>query len=161
MASNSGFIPYRYDSPPAAPNNRPSPSRYDSIQNVPFNSQPSPYALDAPPAYSPSSPAPPTSTASSTGLRHPVIIPQRRPGSKERGFVTAYAPCLSEYDIDEAAFLGFVESCNRAVKGSPVLSAVQVVAFGVGMTPDLTVMAVTTAVQIGAGMANSMFAKHQ
>ena len=36
-------------------------------------------------------------------LRFPVILPQRRPYAKKRGFVHAYAPMLMDCGIDEAS----------------------------------------------------------
>jgi hypothetical protein len=48
----------------------------------------------------------------------PVIIPQRRPENKERGFIRAYAPALLECGIDEATFLNFIDSLNQATKVS-------------------------------------------
>jgi hypothetical protein len=48
----------------------------------------------------------------------PVIIPQRRPKDKERGFIRAYAPALLECGIDEATFLNFIDSLNQAAKVS-------------------------------------------
>ena len=52
-------------------------------------------------------------------LPRPVIIPQRRPENKERGFIRAYAPALLECGIDEATFLNFIDSLNEATKVSP------------------------------------------
>jgi hypothetical protein len=48
----------------------------------------------------------------------PVIIPQRRPEEKERGFIRAYAPALLDCGIDEATFLHFLDSLNQATKVS-------------------------------------------
>jgi hypothetical protein len=48
----------------------------------------------------------------------PVIIPQRRPKDKERGFIRAYAPALLECGIDEATFMNFIDSLNQAAKVS-------------------------------------------
>jgi hypothetical protein len=48
----------------------------------------------------------------------PVIIPQRRPENKERGFIRAYAPALLECGIDEETFLKFIDSLNQATKVS-------------------------------------------
>lgn len=45
-----------------------------------------------------------------------VIIPQRRPGKKDRGFCRAYAPILSQSGIDEATFIQFIESFDVANK---------------------------------------------
>ena len=44
----------------------------------------------------------------------PVVIPQRRPGSKTRGFIRAYAPMLSDYDIDQETFLTLLKSFQKA-----------------------------------------------
>jgi hypothetical protein len=107
-----------------------------------------------PPVYAPLPPAP-------RQLPYPVVIPQRRPGSKERGFVEAYAPCLAQYGIDEPTFHEFIKSCNKAVEGVPALAAVQVVSFGVSMAPELIIMGVATAVGVGASMANKQAIKYK
>lgn len=53
----------------------------------------------------------------STGqLPCPVILPQRRPQNKSRGFVRAYAPVLADCGIDQAAFLQFLKSMHQASK---------------------------------------------
>ena len=57
---------------------------------------------------------PPTFTTAPPRLPCPVVIPQRRPGSKTRGFMRAYAPVLADYDISEAAFLNFLKSFHKA-----------------------------------------------
>ncbi|KAL4972051.1 hypothetical protein BDW66DRAFT_155090 [Aspergillus desertorum] len=49
-------------------------------------------------------PPPPPGTASGW-LRLPVIIPQRRPGVRVRGFVRAYAPDLEPCGIDQDTFM--------------------------------------------------------
>ena len=47
-------------------------------------------------------------------LSCPVVIPQRRPGSKGRGFLRAYAPVLADHDLDEQTFLTFLKSFHKA-----------------------------------------------
>ena len=49
-------------------------------------------------------------------LIYPVILPQKRPGSKERGFVRAYAPVLADCGIDQPTFLDFLDSFSAATK---------------------------------------------
>ena len=45
----------------------------------------------------------------------PVILPQRRPKDKARGFVRAYAPVLGEYaGIDQKTFLDFLEDFHKS-----------------------------------------------
>ena len=54
-------------------------------------------------------------------LNCPVVIPQRRPGSKGRGFMRAYAPVLSDYDISEEFFLAFLKTFHKASMVSDAL----------------------------------------
>ena len=44
----------------------------------------------------------------------PVIIPQRRPRTKSRGFVRAYAPVLADCGIDQDTFLDFLKTLHKA-----------------------------------------------
>ncbi|KAE8153103.1 hypothetical protein BDV25DRAFT_137174 [Aspergillus avenaceus] len=86
-------------------------------------------------------------------LPYPIVIPQRRPGSKERGWVKAYAPILEQYDIQQDMFLDFLESLNKAMQGSKFLMALQVAALGAGFVPNTIAMGVTVAVQVAATIA--------
>ena len=57
-------------------------------------------------------------------LPYPVILPQRRPQSKSRGFVRAYAPILGECKgIDQATFLNFLDEFYKSsqVCGDPLV----------------------------------------
>ncbi|KAK1071126.1 hypothetical protein LTR74_003507 [Friedmanniomyces endolithicus] len=59
-------------------------------------------------------------------IRHalplPVIIPQRRPRNKTRGFVRAYAPVLADSGIDQATFLSFLDNFYKSSQASPVFT---------------------------------------
>jgi hypothetical protein len=44
----------------------------------------------------------------------PVVLPQRRPKDRTRGFIRAYAPDLMNCGIDQAMFLDFLETFNLA-----------------------------------------------
>jgi hypothetical protein len=44
----------------------------------------------------------------------PVIIPQRRPRKKDRGFVRAYAPVLGDCGVGQEVFLQLLESWDKA-----------------------------------------------
>ncbi|EWG54343.1 hypothetical protein FVEG_12583 [Fusarium verticillioides 7600] len=85
-------------------------------------------------------------------LRSPVVIPQRRPGNKERGFVEAYAPDLQAFGIDQETFLALIRSINKAAQASKWLYAIQVAAIGTGFIPNHIALGVSTAVQIVAGI---------
>jgi hypothetical protein len=49
----------------------------------------------------------------------PVIIPQRRPRKRERGFVRAYAPVLADSGVSEDVFLEFLEGFDRVNEVCP------------------------------------------
>lgn len=94
-------------------------------------------------------------------LSLPVVIPQQRPGSPERGFMAAYAPMLESAGIDQRTFMSFLDEFNTAVQGNKFLAGVQVVSFGVGFTPEIITTCVATAVQMGANVANKGYVKHK
>ncbi|KAJ4301400.1 hypothetical protein N0V90_003492 [Kalmusia sp. IMI 367209] len=95
-------------------------------------------------------------------LPHPVIIPQRRPGSKARGWTRAYALDLEPLGIDQDTFLRFLETWDKVAQGSPWFKAVQLSAGIVGMAiPGPIVMGVTTAVSIAAGAASELEGRYK
>jgi hypothetical protein len=49
-------------------------------------------------------------------LPYPVIIPQRRPESNDRGFLYAYAPIMNDSGIDEDTFVDFLFHLNEVCK---------------------------------------------
>ena len=57
---------------------------------------------------------PPAFDAVLSRMSYPVIIPQRRPGSKIRGRIRAYASVLADYNIDSRTFLDFLKSFYKA-----------------------------------------------
>lgn len=83
----------------------------------------------------------------------PVIIPQRRPRDKKRGFIRAYAPVLADCGIDQATFLDFLKSFHQSSKASPWLNVINIAAFGAGMAPSAIAMGVSIAVQFAVGTA--------
>ncbi|KAJ5305639.1 uncharacterized protein N7443_005299 [Penicillium atrosanguineum] len=83
----------------------------------------------------------------------PVVVPQRRPGNKERGFMKAYAPILFQYDITQEHFHDFIKALNKAVQASKWIAAVQIAAFGASFVPNQISMGTTAAVQIVSAVA--------
>ena len=85
-------------------------------------------------------------------LRCPVIIPQRRPGASNRGFIRAYAPDLAEFGIPQEAFLSFLKIQQEASKASPFLNVVYVGAGIVGCVPHgaATITSVVVSIAVGA-----------
>ena len=79
----------------------------------------------------------------------PVIIPQRRPRDKTRGFVRAYAPVLGECSgIDQQTFLDFLQAFYKSSLASPVFTVVNIAAGIVGLVPNPIAMGVSIATQV-------------
>lgn len=55
----------------------------------------------------------------------PVIIPQRRPRNKDRGFVRAYAPVLDNCGVSQEVFLKFLKDWLAASQVSSALSGIK------------------------------------
>ncbi|KAI7477969.1 hypothetical protein KC357_g4449 [Hortaea werneckii] len=89
-------------------------------------------------------------------LPFPVILPQRRPRKKARGFVRAYAPVLDDCGIEQDTFLKFLDNFQKSSQASPVFKVIQVSAGIAGFAPSVIAMAVTTAVQIAAGVGEEI-----
>lgn len=84
-------------------------------------------------------------------LPYPIIIPQRRPGTKARGWARAYPPDLEAIGVDEVTFLQFLQNFENAQQASPWLKTVYVAGSIVGFIPGHITMAVSISVQIAAG----------
>lgn len=87
------------------------------------------------------------SAPSTATLPCPVILPQRRPGNRQRGFVRAHAPVLEDVGISQTMFLDFLEMANRASTASPWLNAINFAAFAGMAFPMGIGMAVAVAIQ--------------
>ena len=59
---------------------------------------------------------PPSYSPVAGKLEMPVILPQRRPKNKERGFVRAYAPMLQTCGMDQREFLDFLDGFWKAIQ---------------------------------------------
>ncbi|KAJ5151129.1 uncharacterized protein N7482_010381 [Penicillium canariense] len=86
----------------------------------------------------------------------PVIIPQRRPKNKDRGFVRAYAPVLADCGISQEVFLRFLENWDKASKASPWIDVVFIAAGIVGFVPEVAAQVISTVVQVAAGTAREL-----
>lgn len=78
----------------------------------------------------------PTSTKPVGKLPLPVIIPQRRPRNKSRGFVRAYSPVLEDVGIDQQTFLRFLKNFHKSSQANPYFNAVMVAATVAGFVPE-------------------------
>ena len=91
------------------------------------------------------------SARSVRSLPFPIILPQRRPGSKARGFIRAYPPSIGEYKgIDQSTFLGFLKEFHQQSQASHVFEVIIVGAEGAKWAPSSIAMVVGTSVQMAA-----------
>ncbi|KIV83625.1 hypothetical protein PV11_05635 [Exophiala sideris] len=72
-------------------------------------------------------------------LEMPVILPQRRPKNKERGFVRAYAPMLQTCGIQQAEFLDFLDGFGKAIQLHPLFHAFNLACAGAVIATDIAV----------------------
>jgi hypothetical protein len=86
----------------------------------------------------------------------PVIIPQRRPRNKARGFVRAYAPVLEDVGIDQDTFLRFQKAFHSSSQPSKTWDVIMISAAIAGFAPGAIALAVTTVVQVAAGTAKEI-----
>ncbi|PLB49764.1 hypothetical protein P170DRAFT_409355 [Aspergillus steynii IBT 23096] len=121
---------------------------------------------DSPPGYTPTQDVDqlahvfleshPTSYAVPQGhpvLPYPVILPQRRPRDRKRGFIRAYAPVLDDFGIDQATFIDFLDTSNKACQASGWIGAINLASIGTMFMPSAIGMAVSVAIQIGTDVA--------
>ncbi|KAF5122555.1 hypothetical protein E5D57_013039 [Metarhizium anisopliae] len=78
----------------------------------------------------------------------PVIIPQRRPGERARGFIHAYAPVLENVGIDQPTFADFIKQLNLATKPSPWIHAINVASIAAQSVPEPITIAIAISAQI-------------
>jgi hypothetical protein len=86
-------------------------------------------------------------------LTHPVAIPQRRPKSKDRGFVGAYAPELGNVGIDQKSWLDFLETLTEASLANPWINAINLAGLAASPLPTLASQAISIALLVSTSIA--------
>lgn len=94
-------------------------------------------------------------------LPFPVLLPQRRPKDRARGFIRAYAPVLAECGIDQAMFLEFLETFNQASQASPWINAINLAGFATMALPMGIGIAVQAAITIAVKAATEVHSRHR
>lgn len=94
-----------------------------------------------------------TLNKNSKSLLNPVIIPQRRPQTRSRGFVKAYAPILQDCGIDQETWMDFLETFHKASQASSVFSGILIAGNMVGFVPSISAMVASILVQTTATAA--------
>lgn len=92
-----------------------------------------------------------TSLGLSGRLRLPVVLPQRRPSDRSRGFVSAYAPDLGDCGITQDMFMTFLEKFDKSTQANPLLLTLNLAAVGLEFAPIPSVYGLLAA--IGAHQA--------
>ena len=80
----------------------------------------------------------------------PVIIPQRRPRTKSRGFVRAYAPVLAAAGIDQDTWMDFLKTFEKASAASPIFAGILVAGHLIGYIPSVSAMVAAMTIQTSA-----------
>lgn len=104
---------------------------------------------------------PPSHEFGYQGLELPVVLPQRRPKNRTRGFIRAYAPELQNCDIDQDTFLEFIETFNTATLASPWLDAINLASFALVTLPTAISQAVSIAIAIAVDITKNMQSRHR
>ncbi|KAL8658263.1 MAG: hypothetical protein Q9202_007605 [Teloschistes flavicans] len=68
-------------------------------------------------------------------LALPIILPQRRPKERSRGFVRAYAPVLENCGIDQTTWLAFLDAFQKSSAANPWLECMNFAAFAAIAVP--------------------------
>ncbi|KAI3401386.1 hypothetical protein diail_11470 [Diaporthe ilicicola] len=89
----------------------------------------------------------------------PVVITQRRPKARTRGFIQAYAPLLENVGIDEPVFLDFIEKLNKAVQPSPWIQAINLATLAAQHVPEPVTLAISIATKIAADAASEVHSR--
>lgn len=89
----------------------------------------------------------------------PVVITQRRPKARTRGFIQAYAPLLGDAGIDQPAFLDFIDKLNKAVQPSPWLQAINLASLAAQHVPEPVTLAVSIATKMAADAASEIHSR--
>ena len=96
---------------------------------------------------------PPVPNDDAQPLPLPVILPQRRPKDRTRGFIRAYAPELAIKGVDQAMFLDFLQNFEKASEASPWINAINLAGIATCFIPD------GFAVGLAVGLAIQMSVK--
>ncbi|KAJ5912298.1 hypothetical protein N7504_001181 [Penicillium tannophilum] len=123
-----------------------SPPQYTDIDEASLAHQFA-YAHPAPPPYAVSENKP------QPRLSAPVVLPQRRPKTRDRGFIRAYAPALADCGIDQTMFIDFLNTAEKACQAAQWLQAINLASIGTIWLPSVTGIAVSIAIQIATDIA--------
>ncbi|KAI0144624.1 hypothetical protein GGR57DRAFT_507318 [Xylariaceae sp. FL1272] len=85
-------------------------------------------------------------------LQHPVILPQRRPQRRHRGFIRAYAPDLESCGIDQQTFMAFLDEFDKSMMWYPLADIINLSTAATFAIPGGYGAAVSFPIQIFTGL---------
>jgi hypothetical protein len=94
-------------------------------------------------------PPPPEEDRPAFHLPLPVILPQRRPEARARGFIRAYAPLLEDCGIDQETFLEFIHDLNVICVPNPLIQTINLAGFATMALPMIAGMIVSGVINKG------------
>ncbi|KAF4973314.1 hypothetical protein FSARC_389 [Fusarium sarcochroum] len=89
-------------------------------------------------------------------LELPVILAQRRPKDRTRGFIRGYAPSLETVGIDQAAWLDFLDKFDESTRASPWIEVINLASIGGNFVPLASGMAINAAVCLAVDVAKNV-----
>lgn len=90
-----------------------------------------------------------------------VVLPQRRPRDRSRGFIRAYAPMLENCGIDQATWLGFLDTFQKSSAANPWLNAINLASIGTMFIPHFAGVIVGYAIQQATNIAIELQARER
>lgn len=99
---------------------------------------------------------PPPGASLAGHLPMPVILPQRRPKERSRGFIRAYAPLLENCGIDQATWLEFLDVFQKSSAANPWINAINLASFASLAVPSGFGVLVSMAIRQATNLAIEM-----
>lgn len=94
-------------------------------------------------------------------LEMPVILAQRRPKNRSRGFVRGYAPILEDVGIDQATWLDFLDKFDAATMASPWIQVLNFAEIGGFFVPFAPSIAISAAVYLTIEVTKDMHSRQK
>lgn len=94
-------------------------------------------------------------------LELPVILAQRRPKDRSRGFVRAYAPMLGDVGIDQTMWLDFLNAFDQSTQASPWIKAINLANIPGLLVPIGPGIAISVAIDMTIKAAQSTQSKQR
>ncbi|KAM0501075.1 hypothetical protein ACHAP8_004803 [Fusarium lateritium] len=94
-------------------------------------------------------------------LEMPVILAQRRPKNRSRGFVRGYAPILEDVGIDQETWLDFLDKFDAAAMASPWIQVLNFAEIGGLFVPFAPSIAISAAVYLTIEITKDMHSRQK